>query len=184
MERVKLKVDATQKGPQRGSVRASNASRRIGAGATIKPKPKKVVSAEFEEQRGKGRPKGSTNKVTQLMKDAAIIAAQQLGENLRGRGGLEGFFRRMGRREPVAFLGFLGKLIPLQVQHGGGLEPQEHVHQHYHTIGDIRAALKQRGLNVDEIYEKPMKVIEHRKDELKVPPREMSSVQKAMIGRG
>jgi hypothetical protein len=147
-------------------------------------KPKKEVSAEFEEQRGRGRPKGSTNKVTQLMKDAAIIAAQQLGENLRGRGGLEGFFRRMGRREPVAFLGFLGKLIPLQMQHSGGLDPQEHVHRHYHSIADVRQALKERGLNVDEIYEKPMKVIEHRKDELKLPRREMSSVQKAMIGRG
>lgn len=186
MERVQLKTNGsaqgTKKGPDRGSVRASTATRRIGAGATIKPK--KEVSEEFEEQRGRGRPPGAKNKISGQAREDIMTAMADVGENGRGRGGRVGWLRRLARREPKAFAALYARLIPLDVQHGGDLPAQEHVHRHFHTINDLRAALKERGLNVDEIYEKPMKVIEHRKDELKMEQRPMSSVQKAMIGRG
>jgi hypothetical protein len=185
MERVRLQTQDTdtgaQTGPDRGSVRSARGnSRRIGA-ATIKAK-KREQPKEFEEQKRRGRPKGAKNKTGLLVKEAILLAAEQTGENGRGREGTVGFLKRLARREPKAFAQLLGRLIPVQVENDP--EPPEQVHRHYHSVSDIRAALKQRGLVVDELYEKPMKVIEHRKDELKQPPREMSSVQKAMIGRG
>jgi hypothetical protein len=181
MERVRLQTQEAETGPDKGSVRSSRGnSRRIGA-ATIKDK-KREQPKEFEEQKRRGRPKGAKNKVTMHMREMVMLASEKVGENGRGRDGTVGFLCRLARREPKAFAQLLGKLIPLQIEQDPN--PPEQVHRHYHSVADIRAALKQRGLNVDEIYEKPMKVIEHRKEELKQPPREMSSVQKAMIGRG
>jgi hypothetical protein len=64
---------------------------------------------------GKGRPKGSTNKTTALLKEAILLAAEQVGENGSGKDGLVGYLREVARSDVKAFAGLLGKVIPLQV---------------------------------------------------------------------
>ncbi len=62
-----------------------------------------------------GRPKGSPNKTTALLKDAIIQAAEASGLDRKGKGGLVGYCTFLARDEPKAFAQLLGKVLPTQV---------------------------------------------------------------------
>lgn len=72
---------------------------------------------------GKGRPKGSVNKTTALLKDAILKAAEQAG----GKEGMIGYLKKQATDNPQSFLPLLGKVLPMQVTGGG--EDGEHVHR-------------------------------------------------------
>ena len=61
--------------------------------------------------RGAGRPRGSPNKSTALLKDAILEAAHQAGD----KAGMTGYLLRQANENPVAFMGLMGKVLPLQV---------------------------------------------------------------------
>jgi hypothetical protein len=61
----------------------------------------------FREQQGKGRPKGSVNKVTAQVKDMVITALSKAG-------GVDYLVSQAGEN-PAAFMTLVGKVIPLQV---------------------------------------------------------------------
>ena len=56
---------------------------------------------------GKGRPKGSENKVTRVVKDAVQDAFDELG-------GAQ-YLLQVARDDPKTFCGLLGRVIPTQV---------------------------------------------------------------------
>lgn len=60
---------------------------------------------------GKGRPKGSRNKVTGALKDMILQA-------LANAGGTE-YLQARAQDNPVAFLALVGRVLPLQVKEGG-----------------------------------------------------------------
>lgn len=64
---------------------------------------------------GKGRTKGAPNKITALLKEAIILAAQAHGENGKGKGKLVGYCKMLAKDEPKAFCGLLGRVLPLQI---------------------------------------------------------------------
>ena len=64
---------------------------------------------------GAGRPKGSRNKTTTVLKEAVLEAAGEVGENGLGGDGLTGYLRKIAREEPKAFCSVLGRVLPLQV---------------------------------------------------------------------
>ena len=61
---------------------------------------------------GKGRPKGSQNKTTALLKDAILQAAEQAG----GGSGLVGYLTAQAMANPGPFMSLLGKVLPMQIQ--------------------------------------------------------------------
>ena len=63
---------------------------------------------------GPGRPKGAPNKTTALVKDAILMAASNAG----GKDGLVGYLTQQAQDNPNAFMGLIGKVIPLQVESG------------------------------------------------------------------
>lgn len=71
---------------------------------------------------GKGRVKGSVNKTTRVLKDAILIAAEQSGQDTKGKGGLVGYLKRVADEDVKAFSGLLGRVLPLQIT-GDGAEP-------------------------------------------------------------
>lgn len=60
---------------------------------------------------GPGRPKGSVNKTTGLLKDAILLAADKAG----GKGGMVGYLHKQAQENPTAFMTLLGKVLPTQV---------------------------------------------------------------------
>jgi len=58
-----------------------------------------------------GRPKGSPNKTTALLKDAILKAAEQAG----GQEGLIGYLKEQATKNPGPFISLLGKVLPMQV---------------------------------------------------------------------
>lgn len=67
-----------------------------------------------------GRKKGTPNKVTSVLKDAILAAAQAVGEDGEGRDGLEGYLKRVAKEDIKAFSGLLGRVLPLQVGNENG----------------------------------------------------------------
>ena len=63
---------------------------------------------------GPGRPKGSKNRVTGILKEAILIAGEQAGGKY-GNNGLVSYLEEQAVRNPAAFMSLLGKVLPLQV---------------------------------------------------------------------
>lgn len=72
----------------------------------------------------KGRPKGTPNKTTALLKEAVILAAEQVGNGLKAREhkrGLVEFLKVQAAKENNApFMAMMAKVLPMQVTSEGG----------------------------------------------------------------
>jgi hypothetical protein len=66
-----------------------------------------------------GRRKGTPNKITALLKEAVIKAAEIVGEDGNGKNGLVGYLCAAAKENIPAFLTLLGKAMPLQLTGGG-----------------------------------------------------------------
>ncbi len=74
----------------------------------------KPITRRLPPAAGKGRPKGAVNKTTALLKDAILTAATQAGDKT-GKDGLVSYLTQQAEENPVAFMGLLGKVLPLQI---------------------------------------------------------------------
>lgn len=82
--------------------------------STPKQTPRGAAARSAAGEKLGGRPKGSVNKVTKAIKDAAL-GALNAGE------GAEAFFMERKAEDPNAFMGFLKSIVPLDVSVSGGL---------------------------------------------------------------
>jgi hypothetical protein len=73
------------------------------------------VSSAVPPNAGKGRKKGVPNKTTATLKEAILLAAEQVGENGAGKDGLVGYLRTVAATDVKAFASLLGKVLPMQV---------------------------------------------------------------------
>ena len=71
---------------------------------------------------GKGRPKGSPNKITADLKRAILEAAEAAGEE----GGTVGYLTTQATANPAAFMTLLGKVLPTTLA-GDDAAPIRHV---------------------------------------------------------
>jgi len=62
-----------------------------------------------------GSRKGCPNRTTTVLKDAIMLAAEQVGEDGKGTDGLVGYLRRVATEDVKAFAGLLGKVLPMQI---------------------------------------------------------------------
>ena len=61
-----------------------------------------------------GRPKGSKNKTTALLKDAILQAAENAGNKV-GQAGIVSYLEQQASENPGPFLTLLGKVLPMTV---------------------------------------------------------------------
>lgn len=76
---------------------------------------KKTKNNNVAGKAGPGRPKGSPNKTTALLKDAILQAAEKAGD----KEGMVGYLKKQADKNPTAFMGLLGKVLPMQVEGTG-----------------------------------------------------------------
>lgn len=62
---------------------------------------------------GKGRPKGSVNKTTGLLRDAILKAAERAGGG--DKDGLVKYLEKQAEKNPGPFMSLLGKVLPMQL---------------------------------------------------------------------
>ena len=65
---------------------------------------------------GKGRPKGSPNKITARVREAIVQAAENHGRDGKGKDGLTGYLTKLAAEEPRAFASLLGRIVPTQIE--------------------------------------------------------------------
>ncbi len=70
-----------------------------------------------------GRKKGTPNKITVLLRDAILQAATDAGN-----GDLVKYLQMQAEKNPAAFMGLLGKVLPLQVA-GDEKNPLKMIHK-------------------------------------------------------
>jgi len=78
---------------------------------------------------GAGRRKGSVNKVTLALKEAILLAAEEVGDDMadaaaeKGEdrpGGLMGYLKMVAATDVKSFCALLGKVLPMQITGAGG----------------------------------------------------------------
>lgn len=62
-----------------------------------------------------GRQAGTPNKLTATVKEAVVLAAEQTGQDGKGKDGLIGYLKHVAATDVKAFAGLLGRVIPLQI---------------------------------------------------------------------
>lgn len=82
----------------------------------MKTEPKQGVN---KGNAGKGRPKGSPNKTTALLKDAILRAAELAGNEV-GKEGMVSYLHAQAIANPGPFMTLLGKVLPIQLAGADG----------------------------------------------------------------
>jgi hypothetical protein len=97
---------------------------------------------------GAGRQPGSANRVTRILKEALIIAAEEEGRDGHGAGELVGFLRRLINEDIRSFAALLGRVIPLQVE---GKSGDMRVEITYDSIDQVRQELEAQGISFEMV---------------------------------
>lgn len=75
------------------------------------------IPKNIQSRAGAGRPKGSPNKTTALLKDAILEAARMAGNPLDKDDpeGLVMYLQYQAKENPAPFLSLLGKVLPMTI---------------------------------------------------------------------
>jgi len=78
-----------------------------------------------------------------ILAEAIMLAAEQTGEDGRGRDGLVGYLRRMARTNPRSFGALLARVPPDKIIR------KDNGPQKYKTLEEIKEALRERGIPLE-----------------------------------
>ncbi|WP_375653389.1 MULTISPECIES: hypothetical protein [unclassified Bartonella] len=81
------------------------------------------IKKRIPPKAGQGRVKGIPNKMTRILKEAVVKAAENAGNKI-GNDGLISYLEKQAMECPAAYLALLGKVLPLQVtgEDGGAVK--------------------------------------------------------------
>ena len=114
-----------------------------------------------------GRPKGSQNRYTKLLKEAVIEAAELEGFDGKGKDGVVGLLRKICKKDLKTFAMLMARAMPLQIEGRNDVR----VEVLYDSIEDVRQELAERGISMELVkqllYEPPEAMIIENDDPLK-----------------
>lgn len=117
-----------------------------------------------------GRPKGSTTIRTRVLRDAALLACEAVGEvsmdaqfgekgnftryamEATGEGGLVGYLKWVAMYHPASMATILTKILPMQVQ--VARRPTEI----FETLDDLKRELDGRGITMQQLMNPPLEL--------------------------
>jgi hypothetical protein len=100
-----------------------------------------------------GRPPGVANRTTRLLKEAILLAADQVGEvDNDGADGLTGYLRYLARREPRAFSNLLQRVLPLQVNTRIAIEDM--LRDKYESFAEAAKAMRDLGISPQRLLDR------------------------------
>ena len=123
---------------------AGKLSRLARGSAPTKSHPKApgrhVFSKENQPPKSKvGRPKGAQNKLNRELRELILEAAERLGRDGEGEGGLLGYLMSLGQAAPASFAVLLRAVLPIHIN-------ATVTHKPVMTLEEAAAELKARGL--------------------------------------
>ena len=71
------------------------------------------------KRKGAGRKIGANGKINKLIREAVLEAADNVGSDGKGKGGMVGYLQERAIDQPQAFMGLLGRAMPMQVEGSG-----------------------------------------------------------------
>lgn len=77
------------------------------------------MSGHGGKRKGAGRPVGANGKINKLIREAVLEAADNVGSDGKGKGGIVGYLEKRALDQPQAFMGLLGRAMPMQVEGNG-----------------------------------------------------------------
>lgn len=120
-----------------------------------KHRPATTGSFRKGDNREKGRPAGAQNKTTRILREAMLLAAEQVGDLSgikpkdlskkgveKGNDGLVGYLRWAAKCESRSFMAILGRLLPMQVKVDSFTQTV------YRSVEEIQRDMERRGLNI------------------------------------
>lgn len=131
--------------------------------------PEQPVKKPHRFQKGHkkmgGRVKGQSNHVTTLLREAVLLAAEAVGQDGKGGGGLEGYLRAIAAKDYKTYTQLLLKVMPLQLAHSGNLTQTRVLQLDAKTLGSLPLdklemfrevlSLMQKGATMAEVGERP-----------------------------
>lgn len=101
-----------------------------------------------------GRKPGTPNRTTRILKEAIILAAEQVGEDKSGKGQLVGYLKRIAKYHPSEFCVLLGKVLPMQItgDNGGPVKVT-------FSRDEAQDFLQQKGIMVEGIFDQPVELL-------------------------
>jgi|ERR1019366_1094165 hypothetical protein len=100
-----------------------------------------AVRRENLRRRVAGRNAGTPNKSGNALVEAILSAAEQIGEDCKGKNGLVGYLTRIAIKEPRMFVKLLLEVMPLQTEPDSTEEPVV-----FRTAEEVRAEFVRRGI--------------------------------------
>jgi hypothetical protein len=91
-----------------------------------------------------GRRAGIPNRTTRILREAILLAAEQVGEDKHGHDGLVGYLRKIAVEEPRAFCQLLQRVLPLQVNARVAVE--DVLRDRYESYADAARAMRELGV--------------------------------------
>lgn len=71
------------------------------------------------KRKGAGRKVGANGKINKLIREAVLEAADNVGSDGKGKDGMVGYLEQRALDQPQAFMGLLGRAMPMQVEGSG-----------------------------------------------------------------
>ncbi len=89
-----------------------------------------------------GRKKGIPNRTTLVLKSAILKAAEAVGADGKGLGGLQGYLQMIAEKYPRDMVHLLSKVLPIQL----ASDPDMPATVVFRSAADVRLEIERRGL--------------------------------------